>query len=262
MTLIESKNSTNVNRVRCFNKEALVPTAASEKWQFIKVICSQPFNKHVQYGISFIKLHVDSELNKKTIPCEHKKPITTNNVTNFSESPNNSQLGKFKLREVSPESDSESSRSLFKRWKVSEMNTNSRRSPIRNKTVKTNEPVNNEKLAIFLDRNRKELGFGSEETRDGEILPMKKQRLLKTIEIEHQQLQAKTEKSKVCRDSKKAVINSSNANKRHEYFGDKATKKIDKSYDIVQKQREKPIIFRPFHELLKGTVLVISGIQV
>uniref|UniRef100_A0A0K8U2M4 DNA repair protein XRCC1 n=1 Tax=Bactrocera latifrons TaxID=174628 RepID=A0A0K8U2M4_BACLA len=261
MTLIESKNSTNVNRVRCFGRDALVPTATSEKWQFIKVICSQPFNKHVQYGISFIKLRVDSEPNKKITSLEHKKSITTNDLANVSEPLNTSQLGKFRMREESPESESESSSSLFKRWKASEMNNDSKSSPIEKKSVKTKEPVN-KNLAICLDRNRKELGFGSEETSGGEILSVKKQRLLETIEIERHKLQAKTEKSKVCSDSKKPIKPSSMENKSHENIEDKAIKRLDnKSYDIVLKQSEKRLIFRPFNELLKGTVLVISGIQ-
>lgn len=261
MTLIESKNSIKVNRVRCFNKDALVPSATSEKWQFIKVICSQPFNKHVQYGISFIKLHVDSNPNKKLLSCEPKKQIITT-VTNSSESVNNSHLGKFRLRAESPESDSENSTSLFKRWKASEMNTDSRSSPIERKNVKMKYPVNDEKLGICLDRNRKELGFGSKEANGDEILSIRRQGLLEAIEIERQQLQNKTGKSKVHSDSRRTIIKSSKTKKNPEYSGDKTIEKVENKCEIVKKQNEKTIIFRPFNEILKGNVLVISGIQV
>uniref|UniRef100_A0A0A1WMY6 DNA repair protein XRCC1 n=1 Tax=Zeugodacus cucurbitae TaxID=28588 RepID=A0A0A1WMY6_ZEUCU len=263
MTLIESKNSTNVNRVRCFNKDALVPTATAEKWQFIKVICSQPFNKHVQYGLSFIKIHVDDNQNKKMASDKPNIQFNTNNVAITTEQLNTSQLGKFRLREESPESESENSTSLFKRWKSTEMNADLRKSPIERKNVKrTEEPANNKEGPFCLDRNRKELGFGSEDTSGDEKISMKRQRLLKAIEIEHQKQQNKTEISKVPTDNNKNITSSEKAKKKHENYEEKAMKKHKNISDgVVKTHNDKPKIFRPFNELLKGTVLVISGIQ-
>ncbi len=45
MTPSESHSLTNCNRVRIFNKEKLSPNSVNEKWDLIKVVCTQPFNK-------------------------------------------------------------------------------------------------------------------------------------------------------------------------------------------------------------------------
>ncbi|GAB0088623.1 XRCC1 [Sergentomyia squamirostris] len=99
MTPIECRASDNINRVRCFNKAALVEEVAKEKWDFIKIVCSQPFNSHVQYGLSFITVYAADEEVKE------------------AESP----LGKFMMREDSPETDDRGL--LFKKWKQSKDNT-------------------------------------------------------------------------------------------------------------------------------------------
>lgn len=113
MTPIESKNSTNINRVRCFAANALVESVAKEKWELVKVTCTQPFNRHVQYGLSFITLHVAGD---KTSDDE------ANQSKNVADKVDSSQLGPLQLREDSPDSESESSSSLFSRWKQSRTN--------------------------------------------------------------------------------------------------------------------------------------------
>lgn len=60
MTLKESKDGTNTKGVRFFKKEQLTQPTADEKWDKVKIVCTQPFNKHVQYGLSFIVLHSSS----------------------------------------------------------------------------------------------------------------------------------------------------------------------------------------------------------
>lgn len=49
MSPIESRNSTNTNRVRMFGPSDLSKTAAEQKWDRVKLVCTQPFNK-VQYS--------------------------------------------------------------------------------------------------------------------------------------------------------------------------------------------------------------------
>lgn len=105
MSPIESRNSDPVNRVRCFSKSALVEEIVESKckWDLVKVNCTQPFNKHVQYGLSFIKLHSsDANDSSETATSIPRK-----------------MFGNFKIREESPDSESESSQSLFARWKAS-----------------------------------------------------------------------------------------------------------------------------------------------
>ncbi|XP_004520178.1 DNA repair protein XRCC1 isoform X2 [Ceratitis capitata] len=272
MTLIESKNSTNINRVRCFSPDALISTTLSKKWQFIKIICSQPFNKHVQYGISFIKIHVDSNVDIKKIPQVSEK--LHSKVENPS-SLNISQLGKFKLREESPDSDSESSASLFKRWKASEMNSETH--SLKNTTEILQKPIETEKLTLktvqklsnnydlmlSTDRNRRELAFGNEENNDDERIYKKRQRLSEAIELEREQLRKRNESS-TSKDNKKELKRAGKIDENKKLTNyDKA--KNDPTKQKINKEEKKcdirGKIFRPFDELLKGTVLVISGIQ-
>ena len=51
MTPIEARNGTNLNQVRIFGTDKLNQTALDEKWDRIKVVCTQPFNKvMIDYG--------------------------------------------------------------------------------------------------------------------------------------------------------------------------------------------------------------------
>lgn len=57
MTPAESRNNQNLSKVRFFDKDHLSKATLDQKWDVIKVVCSQPFNKNIQYGLSFITLH-------------------------------------------------------------------------------------------------------------------------------------------------------------------------------------------------------------
>ena len=45
MTPLESRNGTNRNGVRMFGSEKLNKTVASENWDRVKIVCTQPFSK-------------------------------------------------------------------------------------------------------------------------------------------------------------------------------------------------------------------------
>ncbi|XP_046664912.1 DNA repair protein XRCC1 [Homalodisca vitripennis] len=57
MTLKEAKDGTNTNSVRFFKNTDLSKPTANEKWDRVKIVCTQPFNKHVQYGLAFVVVH-------------------------------------------------------------------------------------------------------------------------------------------------------------------------------------------------------------
>ncbi|XP_058450012.1 DNA repair protein XRCC1 [Malaya genurostris] len=136
MTPIESRNSTNVNRVRCFTQNALVEPVSRGKWDLVKIICTQPFNSRVQYGVTFIKLHTSftEKKDKSLVPEKFQQQIVSeansesdkNHVQKRTEVqkpelPKVVKLGRFILREDSPDSDggSTSTTTLFTRWKES-----------------------------------------------------------------------------------------------------------------------------------------------
>ncbi|KAG5876639.1 hypothetical protein JTB14_012984 [Gonioctena quinquepunctata] len=95
MTPIEARQSQNPHKVRMFTREHLSKPECEEKWDRVKVVCTQPFNKHVQYGLSFITLHTKGGKEAGT-------PLPTS-------------LGKFALRPDSP--DELSAGSLFAKRK-------------------------------------------------------------------------------------------------------------------------------------------------
>ncbi|KAH3877367.1 hypothetical protein DPMN_001230 [Dreissena polymorpha] len=45
MTPLEARNGTNRGSVRMFDTSQLSATAAKEKWDRVKIVCTQPFNK-------------------------------------------------------------------------------------------------------------------------------------------------------------------------------------------------------------------------
>ena len=45
MSPMESRNNTNKYSVRMFGADKLSKTVANEKWDRVKIVCTQPFNK-------------------------------------------------------------------------------------------------------------------------------------------------------------------------------------------------------------------------
>lgn len=66
----ESKTSRNPNQVRFFSKNDFDEKSANTQWDRVKIVCSQPFNKHVPFGLCFIKI-----LGEKEPGGETKKPL-------------------------------------------------------------------------------------------------------------------------------------------------------------------------------------------
>lgn len=57
MSPLESRNLTDLKRVRMFGPEKLTKNIADQKWSRVKIVCTQPFNKLMQFGLSFITVH-------------------------------------------------------------------------------------------------------------------------------------------------------------------------------------------------------------
>lgn len=56
MSVNEARVGENAARVRMFGADKLATEVAKEKWDLVKVIATQPFNKHIKYGVSFMAL--------------------------------------------------------------------------------------------------------------------------------------------------------------------------------------------------------------
>lgn len=89
MTLREAKDVTNSNSVRFFKEANFCKPEYNEKWDRIKIVCSQPYNKHIQFGLSFINFH--SEIDGSASGSD---PSNTTRKEN-----NPVALGRFLLKE-------------------------------------------------------------------------------------------------------------------------------------------------------------------
>ncbi|KAL7644338.1 UNVERIFIED_CONTAM: hypothetical protein RMT77_005165 [Armadillidium vulgare] len=66
MTPTDCRTERNSKAVRMFKKEDLDKENVEKKWDRVRIVCSQPFRKNVQFGLTFFKVHsqdVSSELN-------------------------------------------------------------------------------------------------------------------------------------------------------------------------------------------------------
>uniref|UniRef100_A0AAQ4PIY9 DNA repair protein XRCC1 n=1 Tax=Gasterosteus aculeatus aculeatus TaxID=481459 RepID=A0AAQ4PIY9_GASAC len=86
MSPTESRNGTNMNRVRFFGTTQLQKSPAQEKWDRVKIVCSQPYSKNIAYGLAFVKFH--------SPPDKNDPPATA--------SPKLTKLGQFRVKEESP----------------------------------------------------------------------------------------------------------------------------------------------------------------
>ncbi|KAM6994754.1 DNA repair protein XRCC1 isoform 2-T2 [Tautogolabrus adspersus] len=85
MSPTESRNGTNMNRVRFFGPAQLQKSSAQEKWDRVKIVCSQPYSKNIAYGLAFVKFHS---------PPDKNDPPTS--------SPKLTKLGQFRVKDESP----------------------------------------------------------------------------------------------------------------------------------------------------------------
>ncbi|XP_052849821.1 DNA repair protein XRCC1 [Drosophila gunungcola] len=257
MTPIESKNSSNQNRVRCFSGPALAESVLPEKWKLLKIVCTQPFNRHVQYGLSFVKVHVVGAPANVAAPPKVKSLLPNGMM----------QFGAFKLREESPDSETDNQVNRFQRWKketaqhqsstavstaaaIRDANANALRrlstgkasslaaspsaspkptplpSPVPN-ALRSESPSPSD--AKPLDRNRASLLFGDDDE-DEDVVEgdAKKQRLSKHLEADKERRRLEQEKE---RERKK------NKSSRHSL--DKSSSKEDKSSSKEDKSLSK-----------------------
>ncbi|XP_070768198.1 DNA repair protein XRCC1 isoform X2 [Enoplosus armatus] len=88
MSPTESRNGTNMGRVRFFGPHQLQKSTAQEKWDRVKIVCSQPYSKNIAYGLAFVKFHS---------PPDKNDPLATT-------PPKLTKLGQFRVKDESPSS--------------------------------------------------------------------------------------------------------------------------------------------------------------
>ncbi|XP_060708635.1 DNA repair protein XRCC1 isoform X2 [Hemiscyllium ocellatum] len=98
MSPTESRNGAPLNRVRMFGSEKLAKATLGKKWDRVKVVCTQPYNKNLAYGLSFIRFY--------STPQDMEKSAG-------SSSPKITKLGQFVVKEEEGSNDDLKPGSLF-----------------------------------------------------------------------------------------------------------------------------------------------------
>ncbi|EDV91878.1 DNA repair protein XRCC1 [Drosophila grimshawi] len=260
MTPIESKNSSNLNRVRCFSGEALNPATLAEKWKLVKIVCTQPFNKHVQYGLSFIKPHVSGAAKPKSLLPDRLK-------NNLLTAGGGGGLA-FKLREESPDSepDGKASLSLFQRWKATRNDDNDAKAAVSTAAairdagspaaLRRRSDARSTLSSIIKVADAPASASVSEATSSKTETKSRSAKQLQEKDHKLDKQKPKTAMSTATKESPRATVVS--APKRMSSSSeDTPSKPAKKQKTLI----EKPTQYVPFDQLLRGVVLVISGIQ-
>lgn len=290
----ESKTSSNPNRVRCFKKSALVQATASEKWELVKVICTQPFNEQVQYGLSSIKLYISGD----------ETPSKSSTKESSEKEKPKIVAGKFKLRDDSPDSENDAM-GLFNRWKtsksekssdvkeVSKKQESSTSKPKRGETSSSsskgrpsekNGNNDDEKRTKVVDKKRLDSLFGEDEEEKQEekkVEDPKKEIDFKGTPSGSKRPSTSNLESESCKKVKYESFSSSD-DESNATKSPKKKKTTNTPGTSKKKSPEKPYlnsfyinkttgqrvyeksrtIYKPFNKLLEGVTIVISGIQV
>ncbi|XP_053164007.1 protein XNDC1N isoform X2 [Hemicordylus capensis] len=74
MVPADAKLGKNRSGVRMFKEGDFLAPALGEKWDRIRLTCSQPFNRHAQFGLSFIRIRtpLDAEDSKSDLPSSQQ----------------------------------------------------------------------------------------------------------------------------------------------------------------------------------------------
>ncbi|XP_066245801.1 DNA repair protein XRCC1 [Euwallacea similis] len=280
MSPLDARQSQNVNKVRMFKQKDLVEPERNEKWDRVKIVCTQPFNRHVQYGLSFVNFHTSS--NK-----DEEKALSIGNFIIRPKSPDNITVGSLFARRKLQESSGEGApKGLFATSRaaaIKEANllTHSG-SPVPKQKIKQNlqmtaKPTNKEKINYddggeSKARNRNELLYnkdeeGKHEKIDKLVEKRNKEKGDKTAEKEEQIIKQKNKDKAKRLEKHKAQKNSPLTNKKPSdnskagSINESKKRKTDDNFTYKAKKQKKVKKGKPFGRLLEDIVLVISGIQ-
>lgn len=114
MSVQDSKDEKNKNVVRFFKQEEFSKPAANQLWDRIKITCTQPFNKNVQYGLSFVRVHSSDGMEKNDKNNADSLALEKYEDTK-DEKDDVSMLGKFALKKETDSGNDVAVGSLFAR---------------------------------------------------------------------------------------------------------------------------------------------------
>ncbi|XP_067145628.1 protein XNDC1N [Apteryx mantelli] len=75
MTPADAKLGRNRCRVRMFKEADFLAPATGQKWDRVRLLCSQPFGKHGQFGLSFLRVRTPPDADRcRTPPPPRREP--------------------------------------------------------------------------------------------------------------------------------------------------------------------------------------------
>lgn len=254
MSPSEGKSFTNTNRVRIFGPDKLSKPVAAQKWDRIKVVCTQPFNKNEQYGLSFVNLHSPPE----DLDGDPEEAVASPSLPASSK-----RLGRFTLND---DSDSEekkrmSSGSLFfkKFEKKSSTPALSMAAEVRAASIATGSSGDKKVVTASIVRDVRQSGAKERQpvARGGQT-PVRDRSTVIKSKVDNADVKA----SAKCVENE-AKIRSSEGSKRKFEDLPKETKSKGKSPPPTKRKRGSPSRNDggsvPLHEIMKGVVFVLSG---
>lgn len=266
MTPAEAREGTNPNKVRMFTKEQLCKPECEQKWDKVKIICSQPFNRNVQFGLSFIILHSPGDAVKVNTPSLDKFQLKPSGSDYFvgslfdkmKQGNKTSLSAAVAIRESANSPSSSLSRPKFKP-QIETNNTNNINdddfvNKARNRNAvfydKSDEEPN-EKIDKIIERKLQEHNEKKDKKEKDNKTPIKKQ-----IQEDKEKKVKKENDTKAAVFKKQTPETSSSHNKRK-----KNQDESPRSKKTKLSQPAKVFVRKPFSKLLEGVMLVISGIQ-
>lgn len=254
MSPTESRNGTNMNRVRFFGPNQLQKSTSQEKWDRVKIVCSQPYSKNIAYGLAFVKFH--------SPPDKNDPPPTT--------SPKLTKLGQFRVKDESPSSGSnlQPGSLFFSRDSATKPSTSLKVSPQSEKLSyaaaalqsggpsHSSGPASSSNSASPQPPAKKKFEFSKE--RQSALGPPPSKKLSPAGSPESK---AVTPKNK---PSPASVSNSSSARASPaQKPSDKKRESQSKSETPPKKQKAKSQVTQqvPFNRIMEGVVFVLSGFQ-
>ena len=240
MTPIESRNEQSLNRVRMFNRDKLNAEIVNQKWDRVKVVCTQPFNKHLKYGLSFLQIMGGEEGEEEKKKEPEKEKAASDSLT----------LGRFKLLgEDKTKSEDLSAGAFFAKRKEEQP-----------KKLSTAAEMKSEKTlaSLALEEAGTVVGGGKKRKNSGENGEQSAEKKPKFYQLKKESYE-KVMTPQPKRDDKKKLP------RRDVLPGESPPRKKDPpktdEKKATPKTTPKPKSTKPFRKLLEGVVFTISGIQ-
>ena len=244
MSVNEARVGDNAARVRMFTQDKLAAEVAKEKWDIVKMIATQPFNKHSKYGLSFISLTGP--------PKTQPKPTTPV-----------SKLGAFKL--MDDDVDSIAVGSYFARKKENKQNDSNDKSLIsapKPSVAATMRQSDTSLAEMTLKTAKKE-----DKKRKLEITPAAKEEIKKRrverdfpsrTSLPGETEEQRSESPKLKKINKPSTFKENKAGNKEKPLRDNLSPSQQTKTDKTSMKKK---TFLKFNEFFKGVNFAISGFQ-